>query len=172
MCERCKKRKANIQYTEIVNGVKKEHNLCTHCARELDLEIEFPLGKLLSGILGLEETGKREKEFQVTCPTCGTTYQSFLKDSQFGCPDCYGVFDLLIQDHMKNLQGNEKYKGKIPTNPVGNPMYIKKNQELVIDFKLEEIDVLEARLKDALRVEDYESAATYRDRIRELKGEL
>mgnify|MGYP002590989280 CR=1 FL=1 len=36
LCERCKIREANIQYTEIVNGVRKEHNFCAQCARELD----------------------------------------------------------------------------------------------------------------------------------------
>ena len=28
LCERCKIREANIQYTEIVNGVKTEHHFC------------------------------------------------------------------------------------------------------------------------------------------------
>ncbi len=62
LCEKCKIREANIKYTEIINGVKTEHNLCSHCAREMDfgqygavLDGEFPLGRLLSGLLGLEE---------------------------------------------------------------------------------------------------------------------
>ena len=62
LCEKCKVREANIKYTEIINGVKTEHNLCSHCAKEMDfgqytalLDGEFPLGKLLSGLLGLEE---------------------------------------------------------------------------------------------------------------------
>ena len=28
LCERCKVREANIQYTEIIDGVKKEHHFC------------------------------------------------------------------------------------------------------------------------------------------------
>ena len=51
LCERCKIREANIQYTEIVNGVRKEHNFCAQCARELDFgpysaifDSDFPLG--------------------------------------------------------------------------------------------------------------------------------
>lgn len=58
----CKVREANIKYTEIINGVKTEHNLCSHCAKEMDfgqytalLDGEFPLGKLLSGLLWVEE---------------------------------------------------------------------------------------------------------------------
>ena len=60
LCERCKIREANIQYTEIANGVRTEHNYCAQCAKEMDFgpysaifEGEFPLGKLLSGLLGV-----------------------------------------------------------------------------------------------------------------------
>ena len=34
-----------------------------------------------------------------------------MENSRFGCPDCYGVFDLLINDKMKQLQGSENHKG-------------------------------------------------------------
>ena len=51
LCERCKVREANIQYTEIVGGVKTEHHFCAQCAKELDFgpysaifDSEFPLG--------------------------------------------------------------------------------------------------------------------------------
>ena len=67
LCERCKIREANIQYTEIVNGVRKEHNFCAQCARELDFgpysaifDSDFPLGKLLSGLLGLNEGSRNQ----------------------------------------------------------------------------------------------------------------
>ena len=55
LCERCGIREANIQYTEVINGVKKEHHFCAQCAKEMDFgpysaifDGEFPLGKLLS----------------------------------------------------------------------------------------------------------------------------
>ena len=36
LCERCKIREANIQYTEVINGVKTEHHFCAQCAKEMD----------------------------------------------------------------------------------------------------------------------------------------
>ena len=94
LCERCKIREANIQYTEIVNGVRKEHNFCAQCARELDFgpysaifDSDFPLGKLLSGLLGLNEGEQETSSCQVACPTCGLSYEDFVKNSRFGCPD-------------------------------------------------------------------------------------
>ena len=122
LCERCKIREANIQYTEIANGVRTEHNYCTQCAKEMDFgpysaifEGEFPLGKLLSGLLGVQgEADEEEKTSQIVCPTCGTSYDDFVKDSRFGCADCYSVFDLLINDKIKQLQGNVRHTGKHP----------------------------------------------------------
>ena len=76
LCERCKIREANIKYTEVINGVKTEHNLCSQCAKELDFgqysavfDGEFPLGRLLSGLLGLEEASAEEENRQeIACP--------------------------------------------------------------------------------------------------------
>ena len=56
--------------------MKTEHNLCSHCAREMDfgqygavLDGEFPLGRLLSGILGLEEDEEdTDERAAVVCP--------------------------------------------------------------------------------------------------------
>lgn len=121
LCERCKVREANIQYTEIVNGVKTEHHFCAQCAKELDFgpysaifDSEFPLGKLLSGLLGVGQTQEDEMAAHVVCPTCKTSYGEFVKNSQFGCPDCYGVFDLLIGEKIRQLQGSDTHKGKRP----------------------------------------------------------
>ena len=200
LCERCKIREANIQYTEVINGVKTEHNLCAQCAKELDFgpysaifDGDFPLGKLLSGLLGIGEEHKEEKMHQVVCPTCKTSYEEFVKNSRFGCPDCYGVFDLLISDNIKQLQGSDSHTGKRPRyraaedgtqEPVreGGPGAVKADAETAptgggqsdapvkAEQNVEEqIRVLKARLQDALAREEYETAAQCRDKIKELK---
>lgn len=191
LCERCKIREANIKYTEIINGVKTEHSLCSHCAKEMDfgqyaaiLDGEFPLGKLLSGLLGLEddqeETDVRSK---VVCPTCGTSFDDFVENSRFGCPDCYSVFDLFISDKMKQLQGSEHHKGKHPrcrsTFEKEHSSREGENGTLVLqkagDTKsvaaTKQIRELETLLRDAVKKEEYELAAHCRDQLRELKKE-
>ncbi len=108
LCEQCRKREATIKYVEVAGGVKTEHNLCAQCAGKLDLgqysalfEGEFPLGKLLSGLLGIPDADHNESRFAgVVCPTCGTTYEDFVKNSRFGCEDCYSVFDPLIGENI------------------------------------------------------------------------
>lgn len=186
LCERCKIREANIQYTEVINGVKTEHNFCAQCARELDVgqysaifDGEFPLVKLLSGLLGWEEPVKEEGKFkQVVCPTCGTTYEEFVENSRFGCGDCYSVFDVLIHDNIKQLQGSERHNGKRPlmqeeqTADGGGKEDGADSVTAGImekDSVKSEIRSWERKRKEALKTEDYETAALCRDKIRALK---
>lgn len=186
LCEHCKKREATVKYVEVINGVKTEHNLCTQCAAHADLgqfsalfEGEFPLGKLLSGLLGTQETEEEDEKYSgVVCPTCGTTYEEFVKDSCFGCPDCYSVFDPLISDNIRHLQGSEKHVGKHPAgftsekDAEGGVSQNEKDSAVIPELSKEEkIRLMETRLKDAVRREEYEEAAKLRDEIRALKEE-
>lgn len=181
LCERCKIREANIQYTEVINGVKTEHNYCAQCAKELDFgpysaifDGDFPLGKLLSDLLGINGGQKENMASQVVCPTCKTSYEEFVKDSRFGCADCYGVFDLLIGDNIRQLQGSENHKGKTPKVYQKIRGGRKAVSELFADQPEpeSEIEMLRAKLKEAIKREEYEMAAVYRDKIKKLEGEM
>ncbi len=180
LCERCKIREANIRYTEVVGGVATEHNLCSHCAKEIDFgqytglaslfDSEYPIGKLLSQLLGLgdgREKEQSEEMARLVCPTCKTSYGDFVKNSQFGCPDCYHMFDLLISDKLKQLHGSDTHTGKRPTE------YDEEQQEEDILEKplsdIEQLGILRSRLAEAVAEEDYEAAANYRDAIHALE---
>lgn len=185
LCENCKIREANIRYTEVINGVKTEHNLCSQCAKEMDMghysaifDGDFPLAKLLSSLLGLEESSQKEDKLQqIACPVCHTSYQDFIENSRFGCPDCYHVFDLLIADKIKKLQGNDGHKGKKPKFRKMEPVSSVSSGTSVglavkeTTSRAEAIAVLKARLEEAISKEEYEEAARYRDQIRELSKE-
>lgn len=200
LCERCKIREANIQYTEIANGVRTEHNYCAQCAKEMDFgpysaifEGEFPLGKLLSGLLGVPGGAEQEEQTnQIICPTCGTSYDDFVKNSRFGCADCYSVFDLLIHDKIKQLQGNVRHTGKHPKfqkikadpfhfastaqgdegvlNAAPQNLAGTSEEALAEETGVQaQIRQLEAKLREAVKTEAYEVAAECRDQIKALK---
>ena len=174
LCEKCKQREANVHFTEVINGVKSEHRLCMQCAMDMDLgavgifDTENPIGRILSGILGadMETAQKIDSMNQITCPSCGMAYSEFVEDSRFGCPDCYNVFDILISDNIKQLQGNIRHIGKKPRfgwNAASeNSEESKNNTE-------EKISLLESKLNEAIAEEEYEEAAKLRDMIKELK---
>lgn len=182
LCEKCRQREANIKYTEVVNGVRTEHNLCAQCAKELDFggyyaalfDGEYSVGRLLSSLLGFqpdsEEQDEEQKISQIACPTCHTTYSEFIKESRFGCPDCYSTFDLLMGEKIKALQGNTTHTGKMPED-----YHAQMEAESARNRQTsgeEELMLLNSKLKEAIQEEEYELAARYRDAIRELKERM
>jgi protein arginine kinase activator len=180
ICEKCRIREANIKYTEVIGGVKTEHNLCSQCAQEMDFgqysaifDGEFPLGKLLSGLLGLSSPASRpQRAEEVVCPNCRTSYEEFISNSRFGCADCYHVFDLLIGEKIKKLQENASHTGKQPKmRPACETVSSFAGDGSLELSGQEQVSQLERQLKAALRIENYEEAAVCRDRIRALKGE-
>ncbi len=181
-CERCGIREANIRYVEVVNGVKTEHNLCSECAKELDFgpysamfDGGDPIGKLLTGILGVQlaEHPKKEEEWeQICCPICQTSYSEFVENSRFGCPQCYEVFDLLMKDNVKRVQGSDAHTGKRPRYglpEVEEPKEAVEKAELTLE---EQLTILQTKLSDAIAEEEFEDAAHYRDAIKELKERI
>lgn len=180
LCERCKQREANIVLTEVVNGVKTEHNLCSKCASETQLsqflDTDFPLGRLLSGILGIqpeEVEQQTDKMNKLVCPTCHTTYGEFVKNSCFGCADCYNTFGILISSNMKKLHGNDTHVGKRPKfQSAGFSYYENVKNVKEQENNQEELAILQCRLKEAVAEEEYEAAARYRDEIKLLKERM
>lgn len=207
LCERCKQREANVRYTEIINGEVTEHNLCMECARTMDFgghkyaaalfDGESQLGKLLSGLLGFAvdptQGNAQGDSSSIVCPVCHTSYAEFVKKSRFGCADCYEVFELLMEDHLKALQGSTVHSGKRPmrsraqaaagSQALETPIFpanageggrgaAADSEGTATETMEEKIAVLEMRLKEALREEEYEAAAKYRDAIRALKAEV
>lgn len=169
LCEKCQEREATIIYTEIINGVKTEHSLCSECAKDMDFGDDLPFAELLSGILGAYATESEKKEDtleQVVCPTCHMSYRDFIRQGVFGCEDCYNVFEPLIEENIKKIQGNNVHTGK-------RPCYNLRSGEAEKEQKpgdaWEEIRVLKERLKEALQEEDYEEAARLRDEVRSIR---
>ena len=79
--------------------------------------------------------------------------------------------DLLIGEKIKKMQGNDSHTGKRPKFQVEEKdTHVESDGELKLS-KEEEIRGLERKLREALRFEEYETAAKCRDEIRALKAE-
>ena len=115
------------------------------------------------------------KLHKLVYPTRKTSYDEFIKNSQFGCADCYSVFGPLMEESLKQLQGSTAHTGKRPKYQkisYKTPDLKGSGDETAEDAVYEneeEIMKLDAKLKEALQFEDYETAAVCRDKIRELK---
>ena len=184
LCEKCEKNQATFHYTEVVNGVKNEHHLCSECAANTDMSYYSTIfdndqfGKLLSGILGGRNVFKGEKEADpaknVQCPKCKMTYGEFITNSSFGCSECYDVFGPLITNNIKKIQGSDTHVGKRPMMHK-NEGDMDKVASIKVDTSRDisaEIEYYTRLLKEAVATEDFFEAARLRDLIAELKGQV
>ena len=158
LCEQCRMREASIVIREVVNGTVTERNLCSECASQSDL----------GGIL-MDSSGP----FAKLLSTCGMTYKEFVQDGRFGCADCYNTFGLLINNSIKKIQGNNSHTGKKPRF-LGDK---KIHADMVADAKKrqslqEQLEICQAKQKEAVLEEDYEMAAYYRDEIKKIKERI
>lgn len=206
LCEICGENEATFHYSEVVNGNKTEHHLCSECAAKTDisyytnlLDSDGRLGQLLSGLLGMPIAGEQDDpKTHVVCPGCHLSYGDFIKNSAFGCAECYNVFGPLLDDSIKKIQGSVNHQGKKPYRlmksmrsmnaqvneddsdadmnadglDIEENMPEKREKKPTRAALLHEIDVMDKRLKQAVLEEDYEEAARLRDHIKDLKSQI
>lgn len=184
LCQNCEKNEANVRYTQIVNGVKKEMVLCEECAEKMginNLKINMPIhfsnfiddffdeDKLLPSFI-------KEKHNQ--CHSCGELYDDFIKTGLLGCPECYDIFEDRLDSVLKHIQGNTKHLGRKPLN-MSEKMRntgentVKKVAKTNKDNKNKdsEVELLKADLNKAIQEERYEDAAIIRDKIKKIGNE-
>lgn len=164
-CEKCNKREATTHMTKIVDGYKEEHHLCAECAanmpeyKEMKSKLSFGVGDFLTGMLtGGKQTAIGQENSAGVCPTCGMSYDEFLKRGKLGCGDCYTAFKNRIKRPIKQIHGTLEHVGKVPKRNGGSLMTGRR------------IAALEAELNAAVMKQDFETAAKLRDEIRDLKN--
>ncbi|TCP52322.1 protein arginine kinase activator [Tumebacillus sp. BK434] len=169
LCQRCQQRDSTVHFTKILNGEKSEIHLCETCAREngefmIKPGEDFSFHNLLSGLLGFENGGAfgqiagMQKPQITRCNTCGLSYQQFAELGRFGCADCYHSFGPRLEPLLRRIHGGATaHTGKVPHRAGG-----------IIKKRLQ-IESLRSELQQKIQLEQFEEAATLRDRIRELE---
>lgn len=187
MCQNCGKHEANVRYTQIINGVKKEMALCEACSKKLGIETDMhfdfnmpiDIPSFLGTILGDYEHTEFMPSFMPTkelqCDNCHMTYDELIESGKFGCSNCYETFSDRIDPMLKNLQGSNRHVGRkaggwetkeekgVTKETVQNKSKIKTENQKVEKDKVEE---LKEKLKQAIKEERYEDAAKLRDEIK------
>ena len=165
LCDRCKQREAKIYYTEIVGGKRHEQHLCEECAAELTtFHKDSSLGSILSGLFGSAMSASN-----LVCPKCNETYAEFRKTGKLGCNKCYETFGGNIENTIKRIQGATEHTGRRPKRYRSEAAT--EDNPAAEFMQLSEIDQLNIQLKKAVANDEFETAASLRDRIRALKGE-
>ena len=161
LCENCGKREANVRYSENINGVKKEMHLCEECSQKLGIssKMDFSTPEFMPLLNEVK---------QLTCDSCGSTFDDIINTGRYGCANCYDVFEDRMDPILKKLQGSNRHNGrlgKISDNKKNFENDKKVNKENKTENKLEK---LQEDLKIAIKEERYEDAAKIRDEIKKM----
>ncbi len=159
LCQVCNKRIATVEIINVINGVKTELHLCEQCAKEAALNAtQLDLAALIDQLFNIEGTGiSHQSDVGQVCPVCGTTLEEFTASGKLGCDKCYEVFEEVLEPVIKRLHGTTMHTGKLSTRG-GREVEIKR-----------EISDIQKQLDEAVKNEEYELAAQYRDLIKLLK---
>ena len=126
----------------------------------------FDLSDLFDAIVygGVQVLPQESKK----CPVCGTDLQEIKRNSKFGCPHCYTFFDKESEYIIRKIHGdkqNTAKKNEVKTVSEEIP------EETPLSKAQKETERLKAKLKEAVRNEEYEKAAVIRDKISALEKE-
>lgn len=178
LCDNCRENEANVRYTEIINGNKREMMLCEECSKKLGIDnmnLKLPIdfssffGDLISEYEQSEFMPMFNTENQLRCKTCNLTYKDFLNTGKLGCADCYVAFSDRINTVLKRIQGSTEYLGRKSENQNINKIDKIKQNRKEPNSKEEKISNMQEELKKAIKDERYEDAAKIRDEIKKLE---
>lgn len=172
ICDVCKKKKATVHLTEIVDGKMAEMHICEDCARERSVQMEqqFGLADLLAGLSDFGKQIKTEDTAKLQCANCGLTYDDFRKFGRLGCSECYGAFRGHLASLLKKIHGSTQHLGKHPIGKAAAPhVAVKKETRAVKEAKEDPLQALKTKLQQAVLAENFEQAAILRDQIRVLE---
>lgn len=161
LCEICNKNKASIHLTEVntAKSLKRELHICEECAQrkgifqKVHLSINEMLGKVEAISISKEET-------ELRCSYCGLSLSDFKQNMRFGCGNDYEIFKSEILPLLERIHSSTKYIGKHPQN-------INATEKLLL-----KISELERELEEYIKNENFEQAASVRDKIKGLKTKL
>lgn len=162
ICEVCHEAIATVHLTEIVNNAKKEIHLCEACAEQKGVAIHshvknISIPEFFGQLVEPREKGDGGDEQQ--CDQCGLSYRQFRAGGKLGCPRCYDVFRGDMHQLMERIHASTRHRGKVP---------VRVDAEL---RRRRELQELREELSSAVAQEEYELAASLRDKIHELERE-
>jgi len=160
LCDVCKCNDAAVFLTQIVEGKMQKVNLCDACSKEKGVQdpTGFALADLLLGIGAAEEIEKGATTQK--CPVCGFTQADFKKTGRLGCSMCYATFAEGLGSLLKAMHKGTEHVGKVPEHA---------QRAAQLNNRMR---TLNENLKKAVAEENYETAASLRDQIKELENDL
>jgi protein arginine kinase activator len=157
-CSICKEKPATVHLTQIVGDKMQKLDLCEDCAKAKGVNdpAGFALADLMLGLGASQEIGQAVGGVELKCPRCGFSQADFKKSGRLGCPECYHTFAEGLGGLLKTMHKGTKHTGK-------SPEALRTLRE-----NADRLKSLQKKLTKAIESEDFESAATLRDEMKQM----
>ena len=174
-CENCGNNEANVKYTQIINGEKKQMFLCEECSQKLginDIHFNMPINftsfltDFFSDMNDISLMPTLGENNLLKCSKCGLIWDDFLHTGKFGCSNCYDDFESRINPILRSIQGATNHVGRIGNVIQGNNVKQNLDEKMEENKNISKIEKLKEELKQAVKEERYEDAAKIRDEIK------
>lgn len=157
LCDNCRENDAIVELTKVVQGEVKTERLCERCAAERGVKTtigvqKHPLGEFLHAAQQQVSSTPGET---VRCDFCSMTLKDFRATGRLGCALCYASFERSLRELLRRVHGSSRHVGRRYDAP----------QSLTL-HQSGTLGELRDQLKRAIDAEQFELAATIRDKIR------
>lgn len=181
-CQKCNNKNASVLIRQTIDGVDREYRICDECAKDLGFVSNFGFNPDLylgggffipgsfpkSSSFGSKgdlpninsDASSRENKH---CSNCKITLDEIRRDGRLGCGRCYEAFEEQIVHTFRRIQSGEKHRGRKTAQPA------EKHETRVLRKEIEE---LREKIKEAVKIEEYEKAADYKSRITSKEKEI
>ncbi len=173
LCQACGKTEAIVRFTDMVDGEKRQFWLCPACVVAKGVVLEpavfatvAPLPPAVENLItpviealksSVQKAAQTSRDPDKTCPECSITFAEFKKRGRLGCPHDYVAFEEELGALLEKIHGRSEHRGKVPQTV--------KNRRAI----RHRLDAIRRELEQAVQEEDYERAASLRDRLRDLQ---
>jgi protein arginine kinase activator len=138
-----------------------DRHICEACAQNLNLPQMQVVPKAVVNIWKLlQQSAKkaRRQKDELTCPECGMTLTEFRGKGKLGCPKDYEIFREDLTPLLQRIHNATRHIGRIPGL---DPEDLERMNRLTD---------LRSKLEGAIRGEEYEKAARFRDEIAQIEA--
>jgi protein arginine kinase activator len=160
LCDQCRERDAVLNLTQIVENAVTQLHLCENCAaaRGIETTVSMPKHPLGDFLQAVQQQALQLPGDTARCANCGTSLRDFRASGRLGCAHCYSAFEQSLRDLLRRVHGSTRHVGR--QYEVPNPEALERDAAL---------GDLRERLQHAIESEEFETAASIRDKIRTLE---
>lgn len=158
LCDNCRENDAIVELTKVVQGEVRTERLCERCAAERGVKTtlgaaQHPLNEFLHA--AQQQVASVPGTSDVRCDFCAMTLKDFRATGRLGCALCYSSFDRSLRELLRRVHGSSRHVGRRYEPPHTEALH-----------RAGTLGELREQLKRAIHSEQFELAATLRDKIR------